>query len=88
MQFVQFCWIDVYVDYFGMWCEGIEFIGYVIVKVCVDGDQQIVFLYCQVGCFSVVYFQYVEIIGIISIYYVQFFQGVGCWYSGYCQEFV
>ena len=47
-QFVQLRRIDVHVDHFGVWREGIELTGHAIVKARADGDQQIALLHRQV----------------------------------------
>lgn len=60
VQFGDFICVCIDVNDVGEWCEFCQFVGGMVVEVCVQYQQQVVFLYCYVGCVGFVYVQYVQ----------------------------
>ena len=76
-QFVHLRRVDVHMDHFGVWREGVQLAGDAVVKTGADGDEQVTLLHRQVCRFGAVHPQHAQIVGVISIYRTQPFQRAG-----------
>jgi hypothetical protein len=76
-QFIHLCRVDIHMDDFGIWREGVQLAGDAVIEAGTYGDEQITLLHRQVCRFSAVHSQHAEIIRVVCINRAKTFQRAG-----------